>query len=154
MLFSSILCLFGFSLARLRAHHFGAHREGFFKIVSNERASSSTRRTTRRKAAQTMTRIYEDETLSENEDTGRAASARSRTTKKKSQTRKEPKPGYCENCRDKYDDFNEVSCLKKNSLPAMLKSEQHIETKTHKKFALNAQNWTELDALLVQLERR
>ena len=29
-------------------------------------------------------------------------------TKKKS-VQRDPKPGYCENCRDKYDDFEEVS---------------------------------------------
>lgn len=28
---------------------------------------------------------------------------------KKKETRKDPKPGYCENCRDKFDDFEEVS---------------------------------------------
>jgi regulatory subunit for Cdc7p protein kinase len=28
--------------------------------------------------------------------------------KKKKAVRKDPKPGYCENCRDKYDDFDEV----------------------------------------------
>ena len=29
--------------------------------------------------------------------------------KKKKAARKDPKPGYCENCRDKYDDFDDVS---------------------------------------------
>jgi regulatory subunit for Cdc7p protein kinase len=29
--------------------------------------------------------------------------------KKKKAARKDPKPGYCENCRDKYEDFDDVS---------------------------------------------
>ncbi len=31
------------------------------------------------------------------------------TSRKKRTAKKDPKPGYCENCRDKYDDFDEVS---------------------------------------------
>ncbi|KAI2633323.1 hypothetical protein GGS21DRAFT_128806 [Xylaria nigripes] len=46
------------------------------------------------------------------------------------------KPGYCENCAEKYSDFDE-----------------HIESKKHRKFADNDGNWVELDELLVQLER-
>lgn len=30
---------------------------------------------------------------------------------KKTERRRDPKPGYCENCRDKFDDFEEVSAL-------------------------------------------
>ena len=41
-----------------------------------------------------------------------AASRRKRTAKK------DPKPGYCENCRDKYDDFDEVS--KSRKIPTTL----------------------------------
>ncbi|KAK1759627.1 Dfp1/Him1, central region-domain-containing protein [Echria macrotheca] len=46
------------------------------------------------------------------------------------------KPGYCENCQDKFDDFDE-----------------HIVSRKHRKFADNDENWTELDALLSQLQR-
>ncbi|KAK7731060.1 Cdc7p-Dbf4p kinase complex regulatory subunit [Cytospora paraplurivora] len=46
------------------------------------------------------------------------------------------KPGYCENCQDKYPDFDE-----------------HILSRKHRKFAENNENWAELDALLGQLER-
>ncbi|KAI1435409.1 hypothetical protein GGR50DRAFT_656430 [Xylaria sp. CBS 124048] len=50
--------------------------------------------------------------------------------------RRDLKPGYCENCADKYADFDE-----------------HIESKKHRKFADNDDNWVELDDLLSQLER-
>ncbi|OOF98802.1 hypothetical protein ASPCADRAFT_204520 [Aspergillus carbonarius ITEM 5010] len=55
---------------------------------------------------------------------------------KKKERRRDPKPGYCENCRDKFDDF-----------------EEHIVTRKHRRFATNRANWAELDALLVQLAR-
>lgn len=46
------------------------------------------------------------------------------------------KPGYCENCQDKYPDFDE-----------------HILSRKHRKFAENDENWSDLDKLLSQLER-
>ncbi|KAF3762007.1 hypothetical protein M406DRAFT_334044 [Cryphonectria parasitica EP155] len=46
------------------------------------------------------------------------------------------KPGYCENCQDKFNDF-----------------EEHILSKKHRKFAENDRNWSRLDSLLGQLER-
>ncbi|KAF2277144.1 uncharacterized protein EI97DRAFT_375673 [Westerdykella ornata] len=50
---------------------------------------------------------------------------------------KELKPGYCENCREKFDDFDE-----------------HIVSRKHRKFAQTADNWLELDQLLAQLARQ
>ncbi|GAA5975329.1 hypothetical protein JCM11641_005939 [Rhodosporidiobolus odoratus] len=51
--------------------------------------------------------------------------------------REEPKkPGYCENCRLKYDDFKE-----------------HVVSSKHRRFALNVKNWKELDDLLSQIAR-
>ncbi|KAF7117968.1 hypothetical protein CNMCM5793_007318 [Aspergillus hiratsukae] len=55
---------------------------------------------------------------------------------KKKERRRDPKPGYCENCRDKFDDF-----------------EEHVMTRKHRKFATNKANWADLDALLEELER-
>ncbi|PWY76957.1 hypothetical protein BO70DRAFT_363516 [Aspergillus heteromorphus CBS 117.55] len=55
---------------------------------------------------------------------------------KKKEKRRDPKPGYCENCRDKFDDF-----------------EEHVMTRKHRRFALNRANWAELDSLLCQLNR-
>lgn len=50
--------------------------------------------------------------------------------------KRDPKPGYCENCQDKFDDF-----------------EDHIVSHKHRKFAEDEKNWTELDDLLGQLTR-
>ncbi|RAH40841.1 protein serine/threonine kinase activating protein nimO [Aspergillus brunneoviolaceus CBS 621.78] len=82
--------------------------------------------------------VFEEETA-QLEGTGalkRLASTRKGTTPKKKERRRDPKPGYCENCRDKFDDFDE-----------------HIMTRKHRKFAINRANWAELDSLLIQLER-
>ncbi|GAA5910676.1 hypothetical protein JCM5296_001689 [Sporobolomyces johnsonii] len=52
--------------------------------------------------------------------------------------RDEPKkPGYCENCRIKYDDFKD-----------------HVISSKHRRFALNPKNWAELDLLLDLIARR
>ncbi|PYI36618.1 hypothetical protein BP00DRAFT_110841 [Aspergillus indologenus CBS 114.80] len=82
--------------------------------------------------------VFDEETV-QLEGTGalkRLASTRKGTTPKKKERRRDPKPGYCENCRDKFDDFDE-----------------HIMTRKHRKFAINRANWAELDSLLIQLER-
>ncbi|GAA5890520.1 hypothetical protein JCM8208_004900 [Rhodotorula glutinis] len=51
--------------------------------------------------------------------------------------RDEPKkPGYCENCRVKYDDFKD-----------------HVVSSKHRRFALNPKHWLELDRLLEKIER-
>ncbi|KAI6248753.1 Hsk1-interacting molecule 1 [Erysiphe necator] len=50
--------------------------------------------------------------------------------------RQESKPGYCENCQDKFEDFNE-----------------HVISRKHRKFAEKLDNWKALDALLTQLAR-
>ncbi|KAJ5105768.1 hypothetical protein NUU61_003115 [Penicillium alfredii] len=55
---------------------------------------------------------------------------------KKPERRRDPKPGYCENCRDKFDDF-----------------EDHTLTRKHRRFAANSTNWAELDALLFEIQR-
>ncbi|TGZ79535.1 hypothetical protein EX30DRAFT_365086 [Ascodesmis nigricans] len=60
----------------------------------------------------------------------------SRKVVEKTPVEKVPKPGYCENCRDKYDDFD-----------------THILGRKHRKFATDASNWEELDELLSQLHR-
>ncbi|WAQ90589.1 hypothetical protein PtA15_12A579 [Puccinia triticina] len=49
----------------------------------------------------------------------------------------EPKTGYCENCRLKYSDFR-----------------KHILTKKHRKFALDENNWIDLDDTLKKTTRR
>ncbi|KAE8356425.1 Dfp1/Him1, central region-domain-containing protein [Aspergillus coremiiformis] len=81
--------------------------------------------------------IEEETTQSESNDARkRRNSIRQGICQKKKERRRDPKPGYCENCRDKFDDFNE-----------------HIMTRKHRRFAANGANWAELDALLLQLQR-
>ncbi|KAK3292687.1 Dfp1/Him1, central region-domain-containing protein [Chaetomium fimeti] len=50
--------------------------------------------------------------------------------------KRDPKPGYCENCQDKFPDFDE-----------------HILSRKHRKFAEDDGNWAQLDSLLSQLAR-
>ncbi|WBW75026.1 Hsk1-Dfp1 kinase complex regulatory subunit Dfp1 [Schizosaccharomyces osmophilus] len=48
----------------------------------------------------------------------------------------DPKPGYCENCREKFDNF-----------------EMHIRGRRHRKFAENDENFKELDELFELVQR-
>ncbi|EZF35190.1 hypothetical protein H109_03786 [Trichophyton interdigitale MR816] len=48
--------------------------------------------------------------------------------------KRDPKPGYCENCREKFEDY-----------------EDHIGTRKHRKFASNTINFFEIDAFILGL---
>ncbi|KAK8233974.1 Dfp1/Him1, central region-domain-containing protein [Phyllosticta capitalensis] len=87
-------------------------------------------RAPKRKAHEQLGGIHEED---EEEDTKPRKNVYSR---KKKPVEREPKAGYCENCRDKFDDFD-----------------AHVVSRKHRKFALNQDNWSELDDLLSQLER-
>ncbi|KAL8872141.1 MAG: hypothetical protein Q9174_002175 [Haloplaca sp. 1 TL-2023] len=93
-------------------------------------------RQTRRQASERLVHIDEESTQSEEEDVWRTEEVQRRHIIMDQAPRRDPKPGYCENCRDKYDDF-----------------EQHILDRKHRKFAANPANWKDLDALLLQLGR-
>ncbi|KAL8715754.1 MAG: hypothetical protein Q9220_000421 [cf. Caloplaca sp. 1 TL-2023] len=99
-------------------------------------------RQTRRQAQERLVHIDEELTQSEeDEDVWRADEVQQRRHIIVGQAidqapRKDPKPGYCENCRDKYDDFD-----------------AHILDRKHRKFALTQENWKDLDKLLGQLGR-
>ncbi|KAI1205553.1 Dfp1/Him1, central region-domain-containing protein [Annulohypoxylon truncatum] len=71
-------------------------------------------------------------------DTQAVSKAVPRVTKRETAQPKkaELKPGYCENCAEKYADFDE-----------------HILSKKHRKFADDDENWGDLDDLLSQLQR-
>ncbi|KKY21027.1 putative g1 s regulator [Diplodia seriata] len=56
--------------------------------------------------------------------------------RRKKSFEKEPKPGYCENCREKFDDFD-----------------THTVSRKHRKFATTKDNWEDLDKLLSELKR-
>jgi len=68
--------------------------------------------------------------------------------------RRDPKPGYCENCMDKFDDFDEVCFIvfAANSR-FLLTVTQHILSRKHRRFAEKHENWRDLDALIRQLNR-
>jgi regulatory subunit for Cdc7p protein kinase len=54
--------------------------------------------------------VEEETTQSESNDAGKQRiNTRKGNCQKKKERRRDPKPGYCENCRDKFDDFEEVS---------------------------------------------
>ena len=68
----------------------------------------------RAKAQEKLIHIEEESTQSEaDEDIWRADEVRrvERPSSKSIAEKKDPKPGYCENCRDKYEDFDEVGAL-------------------------------------------
>lgn len=96
--------------------------------------NNDARRPSRRAEANALGRIHEDEPAEEEESQPQAPVTRKRAAAKRE---RDPKPGYCENCRDKYDDFLE-----------------HVESRKHQKFALSNENFQDLDALLAKLSRR
>ncbi|OAA74289.1 Regulatory subunit Dfp1/Him1, central region [Akanthomyces lecanii RCEF 1005] len=84
----------------------------------------------------TMSRQNSKVVATGEDDSQRAAETRERKPTSQLKSKKDLKPGYCENCQDKFRDFDE-----------------HILSRKHRKFAENNDNWTDLDALLSQLER-
>ncbi|RFU35132.1 hypothetical protein B7463_g1190, partial [Scytalidium lignicola] len=97
-----------------------------------------TSRTVRRKAQEKLDFIDEDVDPSEAEENARRteASRKAKAAQKRRSEKRDAKPGYCENCQDKFEDF-----------------EEHITSRRHRKFADTVDNWKELDTLLKQLER-
>ncbi|KAG9516203.1 hypothetical protein KCU93_g9246, partial [Aureobasidium melanogenum] len=87
-------------------------------------------RAAKRKAQETLGHIREE---GEEETT---KSRRAQQVRKKVVVEREMKAGYCENCRDKFDDFD-----------------AHCQSRKHRKFAMDKGNWSQLDDLLSQLER-
>ncbi|KIW04218.1 hypothetical protein, variant [Verruconis gallopava] len=88
----------------------------------------------KRKAQDPLANIKEEDDTSEaprKDSAQHAAPAR-----KKKIVEKEMKPGYCENCRVKFRDFDE-----------------HVVSRQHRKFAMDDSNWKELDDLLSLLVR-
>ncbi|KAL8830936.1 MAG: hypothetical protein Q9170_005510 [Blastenia crenularia] len=94
-------------------------------------------RQTRRQAQARLIHIDEESTQSEDEEClWRPEELQRNPTMKMQAPRKDPKPGYCENCREKYDDFD-----------------VHVLDRKHRKFALTQENWEDLDKLLAVLGR-
>jgi regulatory subunit for Cdc7p protein kinase len=81
--------------------------------LKNARAPAP-QRAAKSKAQEKLGGIREEDDPSEEELAAeRAADAASR----KRTAKKDPKPGYCENCRDKYDDFDEVRMRQHSRTP-------------------------------------
>ncbi|RII05407.1 hypothetical protein CUC08_Gglean010502 [Alternaria sp. MG1] len=108
---------------------------GHSSVTNDVRAAlsyehSQPMRAAKRKAQENMGHAHDDG--DEERQARKAAALRRRKT-----AEKELKPGYCENCREKFNDFDE-----------------HILSRKHRKFAVTTENWVELDQLLAQLDRR
>ncbi|KAL8766896.1 MAG: hypothetical protein Q9209_006444 [Squamulea sp. 1 TL-2023] len=94
-------------------------------------------RQTRRQAQERLVHIDEEPGQSEeDEDVLQTEEVQRKPVIIHEAPKKDPKPGYCENCRDKYDDFD-----------------AHTLDRKHRKFALTQENWKDLDKLLAQLGR-
>ncbi|KAK5124951.1 hypothetical protein LTR85_001141 [Meristemomyces frigidus] len=90
-------------------------------------------RAAKRRAQETLGVVHEH---GENGQAQQRAKQSKAAPRKRKPVEKDPKPGYCENCRDKFEDFDE-----------------HCQSRKHRKFAMTQDNWKELDALLGQLKR-
>ncbi|KAL8723263.1 MAG: hypothetical protein Q9225_000385 [Loekoesia sp. 1 TL-2023] len=94
-------------------------------------------RQTRRQAQERLVHIEEESTQSDDDvDVWRTKEVQQKRTIVMQAPKRDPKPGYCENCREKYDDFD-----------------THILDRKHRKFALTQDNWKDLDKLLAVLGR-
>ena len=111
-------------------------------------------RAAKRKAQETLGVLHED-----GEDTHDAVrpTHRRAAPRKRKPAAKEAKPGYCENCRDKFEDFDDVSVfiffavVVGRLFADFLR--QHVVSRKHRKFATSLENWRELDDLLRMLKR-
>ncbi|KAJ5164430.1 Regulatory subunit Dfp1/Him1 central region [Penicillium coprophilum] len=79
---------------------------------------------------------HDEDEAKQSEMAGSKRQREDKDEQRKPERRRDPKPGYCENCRDKFDDF-----------------EEHTQTRKHRRFAANSTNWAELDALLAEIQR-
>ncbi|KAA8565580.1 hypothetical protein EYC84_009432 [Monilinia fructicola] len=113
----------------------GAHR--LTDITATVRDDTNTR-PAKREAQKKLGVIEEDVVSAEKEEASRKVEAARRTkaVQQRKLEKRDPKPGYCENCADKFEDFDE-----------------HVLSRKHRRFAEKAENWRELDALLSQLVR-
>ncbi|EAA28657.3 hypothetical protein GE21DRAFT_9369 [Neurospora crassa] len=86
-----------------------------------------------------MPGIWEDDEARKQEQAKKERKLRRTASTPVPQTKpkpRDPKPGYCENCQDKFEDFD-----------------AHIVSRKHRRFAENDDNWAQLDALLGKLSR-
>ncbi|KAF3015895.1 hypothetical protein E8E14_010132 [Neopestalotiopsis sp. 37M] len=123
-------------LQRNSSHEMSSRRAIANTGATLKEDTESKRSALSRTSTKKLDQIDEQGTVDENEAAQSAKAsvqAEKRVVKPK---KKEPKPGYCENCQDKFADFDE-----------------HILSRKHRKFADNDDNWGDLDDLLDQLSR-
>ena len=80
-------------------------------------------RQSRRRAQERLVHIEEESTQSEDEDVWQAEAQRVAVVASKPAKLKDPKPGYCENCRERYDDFDSVSLVQ---MTVLYSTDQYI----------------------------
>ena len=68
-------------------------------------------RQSRKRAQERLVHIEEESTQSDEEDIWREEAHRTAVTTSKHIRVRDPKPGYCENCKEKYNDFDEVGFI-------------------------------------------
>lgn len=73
--------------------------------INDDSNNNPPQRAAKRKAQETLGVVYEND---EDEQGSQHLRRRGEIQKKRKPTPKEPKPGYCENCKDKFDDFDDV----------------------------------------------
>lgn len=81
-------------------------------------------RAAKRKAQETLGVLAEGD-----EADGASSKSQAAAPKRKKAAEKEAKPGYCENCRDKFDDFDDVSCsLRFQGFPLLTFVTAHLDS--------------------------
>ncbi|KAK8879296.1 hypothetical protein PGQ11_000590 [Apiospora arundinis] len=121
-------------LQRNSSHDLSSRRAGSVDPSLRDDPTAKRALTLGRTSSRRLDMVDDTTTSAEDKDAKVRAQAEKRAAVK-AKTR-DPKPGYCENCQDKFADF-----------------EDHIASRKHRKFADNPDNWTELDDLLSELQR-
>lgn len=85
-----------------------SHRMNDLAVVLKHARAPAPQRAAKSKAQEKLGGIQEEQDA--NADNLVAEPAAQSLGRRKT-VKRDPKPGYCENCRDKYDDFEEVSCF-------------------------------------------
>ncbi|CAF9909661.1 MAG: hypothetical protein ALECFALPRED_005966 [Alectoria fallacina] len=118
-------------------------------------------RQNRRQAPETLVHIDEESTQSEEdediwlaEDLRRKEKELKKAVDEKELKGKDLKEGYCENCRKKYEHFDDVGSSYVTPRDYTDGTTQHIISNQHRRFALTDANWADLDKLLSHLGRR
>lgn len=114
-----------------------SHRMVDIAAAAREETAANVR-LAKRKAQEKLGGIPEHEPqVKEGEVLRRTEAVReSKAVQKREIEKRDPKTGYCENCQDKFEDF-----------------EEHCQSRKHRKFAEKNDNWKELDSLLHELAR-